>query len=147
MSAKHLHIPPTGIPSHPYTAEEIGRALGGIDEDEVRELERAGELFSIVRPARGPEREYPAFQIWSGIYGEPMSRIRSALGTPCSTLIYGFFTSASDLLGFLTPIEVLLGQLTRVRDVDVWAQGLLAEPLETRMDAVLEVAKIWAEKP
>ena len=78
----------------------------------MRVRERAGELFSVLRTGRKRGREYPAFQAWSGIAGKPLAKVLAALGSASGAVAYGFFTSPTDLLGGVTPIEVLIGKLT-----------------------------------
>ena len=41
------------------STSEFGRALGGLNEEEVRQLERAGAVFSVQMSGRQRGREYP----------------------------------------------------------------------------------------
>lgn len=131
-------------PVEPLSAAQLGSALGGLSDETVRQRERAGELFSILRPGRKRGREYPAFQAWPGIAGEPLASTLVVLGAENGTLAYGFFTSPTDLLGGLTPIEALLGRLTAGRSIDPGAHALLAAPAQERLRAVLETARAEA---
>ena len=127
------------------SAAQLGKALGDLGDEIVRVRERAGELFSILRPGRKRGREYPAFQAWPGVSGQPLARTLTALGPASSADIYSFFTSPTALLCGLTPVEALLGRLTARTDVCVVldAQVLLAAPSEERLKAVLQAAKQW----
>ncbi|WP_157360078.1 hypothetical protein [Caldimonas brevitalea] len=126
------------------SASDLGRALGGLSDETVRQRERAGELFSILRPGRKRGREYPAFQAWTGIAGEPLNRVLAALGRPNGPSAYLFFTSPIDLLGGLTPIEALLGRLPLARDLEPEAADLLGRTAEERLSSVLRAAEAEA---
>lgn len=129
------------------TAEELGKAIGSPGERKVRELELAGELFSVLLPACNSEREYPAFQAWPGIAGAPLRRVLAALATnalPSGPDAYGFFTSATDLLDGLTPIEVLVGRVTFIREVSSDALEFLCASAAERLAAVLRAAEAHA---
>lgn len=135
---------PTEDPALPLSAAELGQALGGLGDETVRQRERAGMLFSVLRPGRKRGREYPAFQAWLGIAGEPLERSLKALGPVGGAAAYGFFTSPADLLDGLTPIEALLGRLTTERAIDAGARALLASPTADRLDAVERTAQAYA---
>ena len=144
--ADALHTPTaaTADPTEPLSASALGQALGGLSDETVRQRERAGELLSILRPGRKRGREYPAFQAWPGIAGEPLARILAALGPASSTAAYGFFTSPTDLLGGLTPIEATLGGLTSPRRLDQETRDLLAADPQARLAAVVKAAQAYA---
>ena len=132
----------------PLTALELGQALG-VSDQTVRGRERAGELFSILRPGRRRGVEYPAFQAWPGIAGEPLAKTLAALASPggtraSSTLAYAFFSGRTELLGGLTPIEVLLGRPTTARDLEPDVRALLAATATERLEAVVRAAQATA---
>lgn len=131
-------------PAKSLSAAELGKALGGLGDETVRQRERAGVLFSVLRPGRKRGREYPAFQAWPGVAGEPLERALAALGPVSGVAAYGFFTSPTDLLGGLTPIEALVGRLTARRVVDAETPSLLAAPASQRLDAVEKAAQAHA---
>ena len=132
-------------PAQPLSASELGQALGGLSDETVRVRERAGELFSVLRPGRKRGREYPAFQAWSGIAGKPLAEVLAALGSTTSgTVAYGFFTSPTDLLGGLTPIEALIGKLTNPRNLEPEVQQLLSDDAVERLKAVEHAARAYA---
>ena len=135
---------PAADPVHPLSAAELGQALGGLGDETVRQRERAGELFSILRTGRKRGREYPAFQAWPGIAGEPLTKVLSALGAISGTVAYGFFTSPTDLLGGLTPIEALLGRPTSARQLAAETRELLAAAPGERLTAAVEAAHACA---
>jgi hypothetical protein len=134
-------------PAEPLSAAELGKALGGLSDETVRHREKAGELFSILRPGRKRGREYPAFQAWNGITGGPLTKVLSKLGTLGAVIgadAYSFFTSQTDLLGELTPIEALLGSLTTARSLDPATQRFLNGSADERLSAVLQAAEAYA---
>lgn len=135
---------PAPDPTEALSASALGQALGGLSDETVRQRERAGELFSILRPGRKRGREYPAFQAWHGIAGEPLARILAALGPVSSTAAYGFCTSPTDLLGGLTPIEATIGHLTSPRNLDAETRQLLAAAPPERLAAVVKAAQAYA---
>lgn len=125
------------------SAVDFGRALGDLRAETVRHRERAGELFSILRPGRKRGREYPAFQAWPAIAGEPLARILAVVGPVGDTNVYNFFTSPTGLLRGLTPVEALLGRFTLRTDICVGmdAHALLAAPHCERLMAVIHAAQ------
>lgn len=124
------------------SAVEIGAALGGLSEDAVHAREQSGELFSIVRPTRSRQREYPAFQAWPSMPCAELQQVLDALRPLDATDVYGFFAERSDLLGGLTPVETLSGRLLgRARTTEQEADALLMSPTPVRLKAVLAAAK------
>jgi len=140
--------PPVRLnPEAPLSAADLGRALGGVSDETVRQRERAGELFSILPVGRKRGREYPAFQAWAGIAGETLTNVLHHIGYPAHASgaeAYAFFTSAADTLAGLTPVEALHGQLTRECELDAAARALLAFSEMDRHAAVLNAAKAFA---
>ena len=135
-------------PIRSLPAEVLTQCLGLVDPRDLRTLEMGGTVICISRTDRGVQREYPAFQVWPGIAGEPIQRIISALSTyaPADSVgTYGFFTSPDKLLGELTPIEVLLGRLLSPRGRYPEAMELLEWSPDRRLEAVLGSAKALAE--
>ena len=129
-----------GNPVEPLTAAQLGQSLGDLGDESVRQRERAGKLFSVLRPGRKRGREYPAFQAWPGIVGEPLERVLSALGPASGANAYGFFTSPTDLLGGLTPIEVMLGKPLSSRKLEREATQLLSSASPERLTSVEKAA-------
>lgn len=131
-------------PLERLSAAELGQALG-TDEMEVHRRESAGELFSVVFPRAGPERVYPAFQAWPGIAGDLLAAVLAALDVKANGGVgaYAFFCSPNDLVGHLTPIEVLAGYRTTERALDDSAFRLLGRPPEERLAAVLSTAQAY----
>jgi hypothetical protein len=108
----------------PLSAAGLGRELGGLSDETVRQRERKGELVSVLRPGRKRGREYPVFQTGPGIAGSPLTQVLAARESASGTAAYGFFTSPSDLLGGLTPIEALTGKLTNPHDLETRGAGV-----------------------
>lgn len=140
-----------GDPMAPLSAAELGGHLY-IGDEAVRHRERAGELFSVLRPGRKRGREYPAFQAWpamaeeSSPAGPALQRVLRELGAPKTdgAALYGFFAARNDLLGHLTPVEVLAGHLCVPRDLDDELALLLRSPTERRVLAVVSAARAYA---
>jgi hypothetical protein len=123
------------------SAVQLGRLLGVTDET-VRNREQAGELISILRPGRKRGREYPAFQAWDGVAGEPFKQVLAALGRPSGPAAYGFLTSPQDTLAGLTPLEALVGATGR--EVAPEAQEFLSSDAGDRLAVVLQAAQTYA---
>lgn len=139
----------TTDPVTPLSAHELGVALGNYTDQTVRQRERDGKLFSILRPGRKRGAEYPAFQAWDGIKGEPLERVLRRLfpeGPVSGPSAYGFFTSPSELLGGLTPVEALTGELAKHRKVGPPALELLAAPHDERLRHVLAAAEVFCSE-
>ena len=128
-------------PMLPMSAAEIGAALGGIGEDAVRAREQSRELFSIIRPGRSRQREYPRFQTWPSVTSAGLKQVLDALRPLDATDLYGFFAERSDLLAGLTPVEALTGRLARLRAMEREADALLMSTLPVRLKAVLAAAE------
>jgi hypothetical protein len=128
-------------PAQALSAVELGALLGVTDET-VRNREQAGELFSILRPGRKRGREYPAFQAWEGVAGEPLKQVLAALGRPSGPAAYGFFTSPQDTLAGLTPLEAMVGLTSR--EVAPEAQEFLGIGSAERLATVVLAAQTYA---
>lgn len=142
-----MQIPLDADPTEPLRAEDLASCLGLDDVCHLRTVEMGGTLICISRPSRGIQREYPAFQVWPGIVGEPLRRIIAALSTyeqSWSSDAYGFFTSVDDLLGYLTPIEVLTGRLTFPRAIGPEVVKLLESPPAQRLEVAIGAAEAFA---
>lgn len=129
------------------SAVQLGQALGGLSDETVRLREKAGELFSLLRPGRKRGREYPAFQASPSVVGEPLRQVLARLGggTPVSgATAYGFFSATNPELGQLSAVEALTGSLTQTRPLAPEATALLAAPQAARLGAVLEAAGAYA---
>lgn len=126
------------------SATEMGKALGGISDEAVRNRERNGELFSILRSGRKRGREYPTFQSWRGIVGRPLTTTLKALDTQDGAHAYSFFTSPTDLLGGLTPIEVMVGRAPRSGNIEDEAWLVLEAGAEARVETVIRAAQTYS---
>jgi hypothetical protein len=130
-------------PAEALSAAQLAAVLGVTDET-VRNREAAGELFSILRPGRKRGREYPAFQTWEGVAGEPLKDILAALGRPSGPVAYAFFTSAQDTLAGLSPLEALVGLTPR--EVSPEAQEFLRAGAPERLAVVVQAAQTYASQ-
>ena len=123
---------PKSHPFEPLTAAALGRALD-ISDETVRRREINGELFSIMRPARHRGREYPAFQAWEGIAGEPLALILKALQPENGAMAFSFFSAKTMDLEDCAPIEVLVGRQLVQRALPRGAKKLLRAPYRKRL--------------
>lgn len=130
-------------PAQALSAAQLATLLGVTDET-VRNREAAGELFSILRPGRKRGREYPAFQTWEGVAGDPLKDILAALGHPSGPAAYAFFTSAQDALAGLSPLEALGGLMPR--EVSHEAQAFLRADAPERLAVVVQAAQTYASQ-
>lgn len=130
----------------PLTANDFATLLG-MSEKAIRRRHHDGKLIAISLEGREPGRGFPVFQAWPGIEGKPLERILKALGylgplqntgAPAAQ-VYQFFTGMHELLGGLTPIQVLTGVGADVNDQE--AVDFLAKPHEERLKFVLSVAE------
>lgn len=138
-----------------YRAKEAGTlitgkdlaSLLGISEEAIRRRHHDGKLIAILREGRLQGRGFPVFQAWAGIAGEPLERILKALGYlgphqltgGDAAQSYQFFTGTHELLGGLSPIQVLTDVGAEVNDQE--AVDFLAKPHEERLNFVLSVAQ------
>jgi hypothetical protein len=137
---------PQRNPMRGLTAAALGQELG-ISPVTVRKREADGELFSVLPSGRTRGRLYPELQAWSGINGDPLHAVLAALrdaGAADGSSAYIFFAGVTDLLGGLTPVEALVGQLLRHRPLDPAVSKFLGRPAPERLNSVIEAAKIHA---
>jgi hypothetical protein len=133
-------------PALGLNADEMASRLGCTLAD-VSRMARSGAVISISRPERSIAREYPAFQTWPEIAGEPLLKVREKLSTfePADAVtMLAFFVSVNDLLADLTPVEVLVGRMVSARSVEPYASRLLAMSARKRLDIVLSAAGAYA---
>lgn len=124
---------------------ELGEALGGLSEEQVRRMRSERKLFAVaIRGATECHAGYPIFQAWPGVAGEPLERVLDALGASDGDVgpsAYGFFSSPTDLLDSLTPLEMLFGALTEQRPLSREREALLNLTPDERVQAVVDVAR------
>lgn len=131
------------------SAAEIANVLE-VSEQTVLRWERDGLLFAILRSGRQRGPEFPAFQTWPGVVGDPLKRTLAALVPPGNTgpvsgpVAYGFLTSPTYLLAGLAPVEVLVGRMLGPRILEVRAGEVLERPAESRLQLVLKTARTIA---
>ena len=136
-------------PLEPLSAAGLGARLT-LHEQTVRTRERDGKLFSILRAGRRRGQEFPAFQAWPGVAGEPLERALAGLVPEGETApvsgpqAYGFFTSPTYLLADLAPLEVLIGRALSERELSAAAQAALALPAPERVELVVKTARTIA---
>jgi hypothetical protein len=130
-------------PFKPLTADQLGQRLS-IVAATVRVREGDRELFSVLPPGRTRGRLYPAFQALPEVAGAPMRETLAALGPSDTSAPSMFFSSSSPELHGLTPLEVLIGRLTRDRDIEPEARQLLRAQAATRRRVVVAAAQAFA---
>jgi hypothetical protein len=89
-------------------------------------------------------RGYPAFQAWPTIAGEPLATVLKILQDAEPANLYAFFTSRNDLLGNLTPVEVMAGALSAQRELEPDVNELLNAARDERRIAVCKAAEAYA---
>lgn len=136
-SAHHCERPALAL-----SAAELGVALG-VNDDVVRQREEAGDLFSVVFPQRGPDHLYPAFQAWPDIAGERLKAVLVELKITQlgGAIAYQFFMLRDEALGYVTPVEMLIGSVTSARPLERWVVEGLGYPAEERLEIVLRAAR------
>lgn len=130
-------------------------ALTGTSEDAVRDAVSDGRLLAVrrVNPDGSHESGVAGFQAIPEVQGAPLSRVLSGLGYrkgDQSTSIdaagaYLFFIARHDLLGDLTPVEVLIGAAP-ARGVVEGVHELLSRSHMERVEFVAQVARATVEK-
>ncbi|MGV3682132.1 MAG: hypothetical protein ACO1PM_20795 [Acidovorax sp.] len=128
------------------TAKDLASLLG-ISEEAIRRRHLGGNLIAISLEGRERRSGFPAFQAWPGIAGEPLERTLKALAYQgplrlagvAASQAYQFFTGTHELLGGLSPIQVLTGLGADVNDQE--AVNFLAKPHAERLNFVLSVAE------
>jgi hypothetical protein len=118
-------------------AREVGLRLGKLSDQTVRMREKERKLFSLLRPNRQRGREYPEYQLETGVHGRPLNAVLRVFGGASGEQVHAFFTTPLARLGGLTPLDVLRGTSSSGGDVD----QLLVQPPEQRLAAVLDAAR------
>jgi hypothetical protein len=125
--------------------DELAKALGGLSEEQVQHMRSERKLFAVaIQGATECHAGYPIFQAWPGVAGEPLERVLDALGASDGDVgpsAYGFFSSPTELLDFLTPLEMLLGTLTKQRPLSLESEALLNLVSDERVRAVVDAAR------
>jgi len=124
--------------------------LVGSSEASIKEAVSNGSLLAVNRtnPGGSTESGVAGFQARPEIRGAPLARVLSALtyrqlavsDSVTAASAYLFFIGKSDLLGDLTPIEVLTG-VAPARSADPEVLEFLSKPDVERLELVIEVAK------
>jgi hypothetical protein len=139
-----LHAQAAGLKSK-VSAAELAKFMGGIDAKGVAKLEASGELFHVADESSPNKRRYPLYQVWPGIPRQIVLHVLEILRADGGTASPHFFFAFQDPdLGWLTPIEVLLGALLVDRELHRDAPMLLTASAEDRHDFVLAAARNYA---
>jgi hypothetical protein len=135
--------------SHASFALLVGRS-----EVSVKDAVSNGSLLAVQRtnPDGSIEAGVAGFQARPEIHGASLARVLSALNyrqpadseSVSAVSAYMFFIGRNDLLGDLTPIEVLTG-VASANSVDSEILEFLSKPHVERLEFVIEVAKTAAE--
>jgi hypothetical protein len=127
-------------PMRLLSAAELGMALG-VSEEVVLAKEAGGQLFSVAH--EGPDSFYLAFQAWPEVSGQPLEAVLEALKVRehGGGAAYVFFVHRDDYLGYLTPVEALIGSVTSPQALEPWVVEGLRYPAELRLEAVLKAAR------
>jgi hypothetical protein len=127
--------------------------LVGSLEASIKEAVANGSLLAVQRtaPDGSIDRGVAGFQARPEIHGAPLARVLSALGyrqpavsdSVTAASAYMFFIGKSDLLGDLTPVEVLTG-VAPAKSADPEVLEFLSKPHVERLEIVIEAAKSTA---
>lgn len=140
-----------GDPGRLLNVTEFG-ALLDVSDEAIRQRHQAGKLIAVLKDGRERGRGYPVFQSWAGVRGTPLEETLQALGYAGpskmdgldATQAYQFFVSRHELLGGLTPVQVLTGVGADVADQE--ANEFLEQPESARLDFVKKVAASTVER-
>lgn len=124
----------------------------GVSEHDVLQALANGELISIQRSPRNAPTEsgIPAFLAHESVRGAPLSRVLAAFRDPQTgghgnldaVQAYMFLTGRNELLGGLTPTEVLTG-VANIAPEDPDAPNFLAQGHAERVEIIAQVATTW----
>jgi len=130
-----------GDPQERLSADQLACALGK-QERAIWQSEQAGELFSVIFERDGPQRMYPAFQAWPAIFGRPLAAVLNELRVQVhgGAAAYGFFAGRKDMLGYVTPVEMLVGSVTTARTIPAWVSEGLRYTATDRLGIVVSAA-------
>jgi hypothetical protein len=127
--------------------------LVGSSEASIKDAVSNGSLLAVQRtnPDGSIEAGVAGFQARPEIYGAPLARVLSALGyrqpagpdSVTAATAYMFFIGRSDLLGNLTPLEVLI-EVAPANSADPEVLEFLSKPHAERLEFLVEVAKSTA---
>ena len=123
------------------TLEEFA-AASGLTAEQVVEAKRNGEVFSC-RLGDEPFDRYPAYQLRGEIRGQPLKALITAFGSDGSSSMYMFMRSAGDLLGGVSPAEVLCGGTASEVRLSEGVAEFLARDHFDRFQGVLQAAASW----
>lgn len=140
-------IPGIADPDERLSANELIETLGLANGAGLRAIERGGTAICLASTTSDAAREFPILQTWPGIAGQPLAQVVGALGeyVPArSPAAYMFFISPDDLLGYLTPIEALIGQVIFTTDREPTTAELLTLSHELRVEVVVGAARAYA---
>ncbi len=121
------------------TDEELGVALGDVSAKEVRRREDAGMVIAVG----GASNRYPMYQAMPEIAGGPFEHLLMILRGDESPRPHVFFISESPDLGWLSPVEALIGAAVVDRDLRLEAALVVAADAATRHRCVASAAKAF----
>jgi hypothetical protein len=121
------------------SASEFGHLLGGVSEMEVLLMEARGELFSI-KGEGDVGRLYPAYQAWPEVPRTVFVDVLKILNAGGEKSPHSFFNSLNNDLGWLAPVEVLIGAPLRHHDQREDAPAILALSADERHRLVIAAA-------
>lgn len=122
-------------------ATEFARRMG-VSDQTIRNLEKEDKLFSVLPVGRARGRQYPTFQLYPGVAGEPLVTTLEVLRGLDGATRYQFFTTPIDLLEGLSPVLVLLGL---PQGMEPKPRSLQHRSLEERRQVVLKAAQAYRD--
>jgi hypothetical protein len=128
--------------------------LVGSSEASIKDAVSNGSLLAVQRTNSDGSIEagVAGFQARPEIHGVPLARVLTALAyspsdgpdTISAASAYMFFMGRNDLLGGLTPVEVLTG-VASANSADLEVLEFLSRPHVERLESVVEVGKTTAQ--
>lgn len=138
---KKIGLDPTVLQSRAQLQKALAVTANAFDQ-----LKKAGRLFEIDKEGQG--RGYPAFLAWAPLQSAAMREVLDLFHTTAEMSpvdAYLFLTSITDLLAYLTPLEVLWGAVFDFRqgEISVIAAKTLALPQAERDRLVMGCAQTY----
>jgi hypothetical protein len=140
---------------HKLLSDAEFAALTGTSEVTVRDAVSDGRLLAVrrINPDGSDESGVAGFQAMPEIQGAPLYRVLSGLGYPNggrrgsmdAAGAYLFFLGRHELLGDLTPVEVLIGAPS-ARSTHEGVLELLSRSHTERVEFAAQVARSTVEK-
>jgi hypothetical protein len=126
---------------------EVINVSNAAGRSSVHAMEAKNRIFGVLPPGRLRGKRYPRWQFAAGVEGQPLRRVLLKLASLDAWSKYQFFSSTYPELGYLTPIQVLTGEVEQLGNVTDETRALLESPHEKRVRLIEELAEGFAHSP